>query len=98
MIRLDTLSTLLATPGPYATAYLDANRAEELGPQRVELRWRALRAALAEQGADGATLDAMEAAVGGHADVTGAHGQLLVGAGGELRYDVALPEPPRREM
>jgi hypothetical protein len=97
MIRLDTLSTLLATPGPHATAYLDASRAEELGPQKVDLRWRALRASLAEQGADAATLDAMEAAVGGHSDVTGAHGQLLVGSGGELRYDVALPEPPRQE-
>jgi hypothetical protein len=98
MIRLDALSPLLATPGPYATAYLDASRAEELGPQKVELRWRALRDSLAEQGADGATLDAMEAAVGGHADVTGAHGQLLVGSGGRLRYDVVLPGPPRREI
>lgn len=97
MIRLAALSTLFATPGPYATAYLDASRAEELGPQKVELRWRALRMSLAEQGADEATLDAMEAAVGGHADVTGAHGQLLVGAGGQLRHDVVLPAPPRRE-
>jgi hypothetical protein len=98
MVRLGTLSTLLATPGPYATAYLDASRAEELGPQKVELRWRALRASLAEQGADDATLDAMEAAAGGHTDVTGAHGQVLVGSGGELRYDVVLPGPPRREI
>jgi hypothetical protein len=97
MIRLDTLSTFITAPGPYATAYLDAGRAEELGPQKVALRWRALRDSLAEQGADAATLDAMEAAVGGHADVAGGHGQLLVGSGGELRYDVALPEPPRRE-
>ena len=44
-----------------------------------------------------ATLDAMEAAVGGHPEVPGAHGQLLVGAGGRLRYDVALGEVPRRE-
>jgi hypothetical protein len=97
MIRLDSLSALFGDPGPYATAYLDASRAEELGPQKVELRWRALRESLAEQGADDATLDAMEAAVGGHAGVAGAHGQALVGSGGELRYDVALPDPPRRE-
>lgn len=98
MIRLDSLSTLTTAPGPYATAYLDASRAEELGPQKVELRWRALRESLAEQGADAATLDAMEAAVGGHADVTGAHGQLLVGSFGALRHDVVLPGPPRREI
>ncbi len=98
MIRLDTLSELLTSPGPYATAYLDASRAEELGPQKVELRWRALRESLAEQGADAATLDAMEAAVGGHAEATGAHGQLLVGSGGRVRHDVVLPGPPRREI
>ena len=97
MIRLDPLSSLFTAPGPVATAYLDASRAEELGPRKVELRWRALRESLAEQGADAATLDAMEAAVGGHEGVSGAHGQLLVGSGGQLRYDVALPEPPRRE-
>jgi hypothetical protein len=97
MIRLDRLTELLTAPGPYATAYLDATRSEELGPQKVDKRWRALRETLSEQGADDATLDAMEAAVGGHTDVPGAHGQLLVGAGGRLRYDLALPLPPRRE-
>ena len=63
----------------------------------MELRWRALRESLAEQGADAATLDAMEAAVGGHDEVAGAYGQLLVGSGGRLRHDVVLPGPPRRE-
>ena len=97
MIRLDTWSDLLATPGRYATAYLDASRAKELGPQEVDGRWRALRSELASQGADEATLDAMQAAVGGHTDVSGAHGQLLVASGGTLRMDGVLPGPPRRE-
>ncbi|HST66286.1 MAG TPA: Vms1/Ankzf1 family peptidyl-tRNA hydrolase [Mycobacteriales bacterium] len=98
MIRLDTWSDLLTTPGPYATAYLDASRAKELGPQEVAGRWRALRSALSSQGADDATLDAMEAAVGGHTDVTGEHGQLLVASGGTLHLDGVLPGPPRREI
>lgn len=97
MLTLDTFSGVLTAPGPYATAYLDATRSKELGPQEVAARWKALRAALAEQGADDATLDAMEAAVGGHEDVPGPHGQLLVAAGGTVRHDVALPEPPRTE-
>jgi hypothetical protein len=97
MIRLDTLTDLVTAPGPFATAYLDATRAEELGPQIVVRRWRALRAQLADQGADDATLDAMEGAVGGHDDVPGAHGQALVGSGGAVRWDVALPAPPRRD-
>jgi len=97
MIRVDSLSGLFEAPGPFATVYLDATRSKELGPQEVDKRWRALRAELAEQGADDATLDALEAAVGGHHDVPGEHGQLLVAAGGTLRYDVALAEVPRRE-
>ena len=97
MLNLDAFATVLTAPGPYATAYLDATRSKELGPQEVDKRWRALRASLAEQGADDATLDAMEAAVGGHEDVPGPHGQLLVAAGGAVRYDVGLPEVPRRE-
>lgn len=97
MIRLDTLTGLLATPGAFATAYLDATRSKELGPQEVDKRWRTLRADLAEQGADEATLAAMDGAVGGHPDVTGIHGQVLVGAGGRVVYDIALPEVPRRE-
>jgi hypothetical protein len=97
MIRLDTLADLATAPGPFATAYFDATRAEELGPQIVGKRWRALREQLADQGADDATLDAMEAAVGGHDDVPGAHGQALVGSGGTVRWDVALPAPPRRD-
>jgi hypothetical protein len=98
MIRLDSLSELLAAPGPYATAYLDATRSKELGPQEVSARWRALRGSLAEQGTDEATLDAMEAAVGQHTEVPGPHGQLLVGSGGALRMDAVLPGPPRREI
>jgi hypothetical protein len=98
MIRLDRLASLLVTPGPSATAYLDATRAKELGPQEVEGRWRALRGSLAEQGADAATLDAMQAAVGGHTDVPGPHGQVLVGHGGRLHMDTVLPSPPGLEL
>jgi hypothetical protein len=98
MIRLDSLSELLATPGRYATAYLDATRSKELGPKEVEGRWRALRTSLESQGADAATLDAMAAAAGGHTDVPGPHGQVLVASAGVLRMDAVLPAPPRRAI
>jgi release factor family 2 len=97
MIRLDNFASLLTAPGPYATAYLDATLAKELGPQEVGARWRALRASLAEQGADDATLDAMQAAVGTHTEIPGPHGQVLVASGGTLRMDTVLPAPPRRQ-
>jgi hypothetical protein len=98
MIRLDSLAGLLATPGRYATAYLDATRSKELGPKEVQGRWRALRDSLESQGADAATLDAMAAAAGGHTDLPGPHGQVLVAAEGVLRMDAVLPAPPRREL
>jgi Bacterial archaeo-eukaryotic release factor family 2 len=98
MIRLDSLSELLTTPGPYATVLLDASLAKELGPQEVENRWRDQRRALAGQGADEATLDALQAAVGGHTDVSGERTQVLVGSGGRLRLDAVLPGRPRREI
>jgi Bacterial archaeo-eukaryotic release factor family 2 len=97
MIRLDNFASLLTTPGPYATAYLDATLAKELGPQEVGTRWRALRTTLAEQGADDATLDAMEAAAGRHTEIPGPHGQVLVASDGTLRMDSVLPAPPRRQ-
>jgi hypothetical protein len=98
MIRLDSFTELLATPGRYATAFLDATRSKELGPQEVDTRWRDLRRSFEELGADEATLAAMQAAVGGHADVAGPHGQLLVGSGGTVLLDVALPDPPVQQI
>jgi hypothetical protein len=97
MIRLEHFASLLTDPGPYATAYLDATLAKELGPQEVAARWRALRGHLADQGADDATLDAMEAVAGRHTEIPGPHGQVLVAAGGTLQMDTVLPAPPRRQ-
>ncbi|HEX6755185.1 MAG TPA: Vms1/Ankzf1 family peptidyl-tRNA hydrolase [Mycobacteriales bacterium] len=98
MIRLDTLADLATAPGPFATAYFDATRAEELAPRIVATRWRALREALEAAGADSATLDAMQAAAGSEDHVPGAHGRVLVGSGGTLRWDVALPAPPPHDF
>jgi hypothetical protein len=94
MIRLDTLADLATAPGPFATAYFDATRAEELGPHIVATRWRALRSVLESEGADAATLDAMQAAAEAEDHVPGQHGRVLVGSGGAVRWDVALPAPP----
>src|SRR5215212_3604450 len=97
MTRLDPIADLATGPGPFATAYFDATRAEELGPQLVEKRWRALRTVLESQGADAATLDAMEAAAEAEDSVPGDHGRVLVGAGGTVRWNVALPARPRQD-
>src|SRR5215212_7572131 len=97
MTRLDPIADLVTGPGPFATAYFDATRSEELGPQLVAKRWRALRAVLESEGADAATLDAMQAAAEAEDSVPGDHGRVVVGAGGTVRWNVALPTPPRHD-
>jgi hypothetical protein len=79
--------------GPFATAYLDATRATERGPEGVRLQWRALRGELSAAGADEATLTGLDAAVDD--DWTpGEHGHVLVGAGGETLLNATLPKAP----
>jgi hypothetical protein len=60
---LSYLRPLFTTPGPWASVYLDATRAEENAEHEIELRWRSLRAQLAAAGAGDATLDALQEAV-----------------------------------
>jgi hypothetical protein len=87
------LAALFDRPAPFATVYLDASRNTEAGAQEVELRWRAVRDALAGDGADDETLDALAAAA--TTDVgAGPHGLVLVAAGGEVCFADRLPRPP----
>jgi hypothetical protein len=62
---LSYLRPLFTTPGPWASVYLDATRAEENAEHEIELRWRSLRTQLAAAGAGDATLDALQEAVTG---------------------------------
>ncbi len=80
--------------GPFATAFLDATRSTEAGADEVRLRWQAAHSELAEAGADEATLAAMDEVAGGHTDVPGPHGQLIVAAGGEVLLDTVAPRRP----
>ena len=104
MIRAEVLSTVYGSlPGTagsaaVATAYLDTTRNVEDAAKAIELRWADQRRSLAEQGADPATLDAMAGAVGVHREPPGEQGQVLVGAGGAVRYDAVLPRPPARPV
>jgi hypothetical protein len=105
MIRADVLSTLyeqlrdVAPSGRagVATAYLDTTHGRENAAKLIELRWRDERRSLAQQGADKSTLDAMGELVGVHRRPPGPQGQVLVGAGGAVRYDAVLPQPPLRQ-
>ncbi|HWG99527.1 MAG TPA: Vms1/Ankzf1 family peptidyl-tRNA hydrolase [Pilimelia sp.] len=96
------LSTLLRglydQPGPWASVYLDASHDTEDAAAAAGLRWRALRERLTDQGADPATVEALEAAVLDPPRRPGRVGLALFAAGGELRLSVPLAAPPRAEL
>ena len=93
---LHFLSELTATPGPYATVYLDASHDSEDAARTLELRWAGHRAELADQGADEPTLAALDAALGDGDAAVGRAGRTLVAAGGRVLLDRTVPEPPAR--
>ena len=90
------LAELFAHEGPFVTVYLDSTSAEPQAAQALDLRWRNVRRDLTEQGADEATLDAVEAAVAG--DHTGGDTLAIVAAGGKVLFKRHLPEPPKADI
>ncbi len=85
---------LTEKPGPFATAYLDASHDTEDAAHAGGLRWAGARGELAEQGADEATLAALEAAATRDDPPVGRAGRVLVAAGGQVLLDRLVPEPP----
>lgn len=55
-MNLDYLSPLDVEPGPVASLYLDTTRRSPDAGRALDLRYRELRAELADQGADAPTL------------------------------------------
>jgi release factor family 2 len=95
---LSYLRPLFTAPGPWASVYLDATRAEENADHQVDLRWRALRQDLADQGADDATLDALQDALAGQPYQSGRYGLALFATGGDVALVEPLPAPPATEQ
>jgi hypothetical protein len=92
---MSSLGELVRQRGPFASVYLDASHDTEDAAKAMELRWRGVREELARQGADDATLDAMQEAV--LTPVPGKSGRALVAAHGALLLDRVLPRPPAVE-
>lgn len=89
---LSTTAALFEHEGPFVSLYLDATSEVLDAVERLDTRWKNARRALEDDGADAATLDAVEEVLqGNHAGgptlaVIAAHGEVLV-----ARH---LPEPP----
>jgi hypothetical protein len=94
----ENVKQVLTARGPFATVYLDADRATEHGAGEVALRWRELRGELERAGADGRTLDALDEAVNEPPRIAGPHGRVLVGGGGAVLFDELLPRRPVRQF
>jgi hypothetical protein len=97
-VKLDFLRSLFERPGSWVSVYLDATRAGENADHEVALRWRGLREQLSGQGADAATLDAVEAAVREHPTQPGRYGLAVFAADGEVAMVQTLPAPPPADM
>ena len=78
------LKTLYDRPGPCACVYLNTDRADASADHMIELRWRALRARLEEEGIDFRTLGALDAAVGTDRGLPSPHGQAIFAADGQV--------------
>jgi hypothetical protein len=92
---MSSLGELVRQRGPFASVYLDASHDTEDAAKAMELRWRGVRTELARQGADEATLDAMEGAA--LAPVVGKSGRAMIAAHGRVLLDRVLPRPPATE-
>lgn len=93
-MKLEFLRPLVDRPGPWASVYLDASRADEGAVHELDLRWRAVRAALAEQGCDEKTIDAVEAAFRSFPSQPGRYGLAIFARSGEVAVVETLPSPP----
>ncbi|MGM1062108.1 baeRF2 domain-containing protein [Saccharothrix sp. Mg75] len=89
---MSSLGELVRERGPFASVYLDASHDTEDAAKAVELRWRGVRDDLARQGADEATLDALEAVA--LTPVVGKAGRALIAAHGAVLLDRVMPRPP----
>lgn len=95
-MQLDFLRPLYQGEGDYASVYLDTSRASEDAAEMVALRWRAARERLAGEGADDATLAALEAVVTGRPRPE--PGLAAFARSGAVAFTARLPQPPRREI
>ena len=95
-MQLEFLRPLYAGEGNCASIYLDASPTADDTAELLALRWRAARDQLAGQGADTATLDALDQVVIGPARQE--PGLAAFARSGEVLFTARLPHPPRREI
>jgi hypothetical protein len=91
------LAKLYTAPSPFVSVYLDAHPVSDNLAQRLEQRWRRVRADLTAAKADPATIAAIQAAVE-PARSSGTSTQVLFACAGSVVYSRYLPEPVGRQL
>lgn len=85
---------LFDAPAPVVTVHLDARSDQVKADEALALRWRNARRTLEADGADAATLAAIDEAMGTPGAHAGGQSLVVVAAGGEVLVRRALPDPP----
>ncbi|WP_326836076.1 Vms1/Ankzf1 family peptidyl-tRNA hydrolase [Amycolatopsis rhabdoformis] len=88
------LRPLTTATGPFASVHLDESHDTEDAAKQLRLRLKEICAALSEQDADPATVEAIVAAIEDTPPPVGAAGRSIVAAHGEVVADRRLSAPP----
>jgi hypothetical protein len=96
-VRLSFLRSLYEDAGWFASVYLETRRASpDAGKKTVPVRWRDSREELTRDGADAATLDALQEALTDPGPAS--PGTAAFGRSGAVPLVAALRAPPLREL
>lgn len=91
---LQFLRDLYKLGGPVASVHLDTSREDQDADKRIELEWRGLRRELEQQGADEATLDALQERLVAAPYVVGLQGEALFAESGRVVQAHVMAAPP----
>ncbi|RKN48610.1 Vms1/Ankzf1 family peptidyl-tRNA hydrolase [Micromonospora endolithica] len=97
-MQLSFLRPLYDRPGPWCSVYLDASANTEDAHPALDLRWRALSDQLRQQGADPASIAAIERVVRGHDPMAGDYGLAVFASHGRVALSEFLSAPPLRDL
>ncbi|WP_410809415.1 Vms1/Ankzf1 family peptidyl-tRNA hydrolase [Micromonospora sp. 067-2] len=97
-MQLSFLRPLYDRPGPWCSVYLDASADTEDAHQALALRWRALARQLTDQGADEASVAALDRVIRGHDPMVGDYGLAVFATRGRVVLSEYLSAPPLSDL
>ncbi len=93
-MRSERLRWLVKAEGPFASVYFDDSHDTAEAVEQLEATWRDIRKHLEDQGAGGAILGTLEAAVRNHRPAVGRRGRAVIATGDQVLVNEHLISPP----